>query len=176
MRLLNFFLFLFFFQTLSSQVLPCTSDGLNAGGDEPPECVICSIAGVYSGSNLGYSPDTTGYSVPFFVENSVWLSGIIGTTGEISATVLIDSCQIEEGLDFALFGENLNLITFDSSQIVGSPSASLQANGLLTGGLYYFMLDGRNGDVCDFTIIVTGLNEGTFPESAGQINKAVYQK
>ena len=125
----------------------------NPGG-APPGCLMCSP--VITGSNAGFGPGQAfNCGVP---QSSVYMHFIADNTGMMSAVLLITNCQTGAGLQMIMFdgvtGAELGCF---SSQ--GSLSGTISVGGLIPGRIYVMMLDGFNGDVCDFSLVVNqGLN------------------
>ncbi len=162
----------FIFTQLKSQVgVPCcVSPGspagcAEAGSSQANACIICSLAGVYSGNNSSYG--ATGSFSCGVPHNSAYVSVIADANGVIDATVLTSNCNTGEGLQLILWDAAGNEI--DCFSVGGSPTATVGATGLTPGGLYTFQIDGFNGDACDFTIIVSGADTGALPDPPGPV-------
>ena len=140
--------------------LPCAPFGNNPPGDEPPGCFICSSTVI--SSNAGATPDTTDYESCLTQENSVWVNILADSSGALSATFLASDCQTGDGIEMAIYDDEFNCLgVFDQ---VGAITGNVQVGGLVAGKKYLIQLDGVNGDVCDFTLVVTGGGQGTqFP-------------
>ncbi|MCB0663084.1 MAG: fibronectin type III domain-containing protein, partial [Saprospiraceae bacterium] len=123
-------------------------------GDDPRTCIMCGP--IYLGNSGGYTPDTFAYDFPCgTVENSQWLAFHSNSTN-ISIIVEPSNCRMEEGLEAAIYNDRFERVSdcFASS----NPTTQLVVNAenLLPGNVYYIMVDGKSGDVCDFRLIIVG--------------------
>ncbi len=122
-------------------------------------CMIC--LNNLSGTTAGF----TSQMIPGFcgtIENDQWLSFIAGAPA-ITIVANASNCAVGHGVQMGLFTAcNTAPIACAGgmSQGAGSP-VTLSAN-LTPGQLYYLMVDGYAGDICDFTLNIT-------PTSAIQI-------
>ncbi len=157
---LTLILVLFSLQWGSAQA-PC-----GVAGDEPPGCTLCGP--VYSGNTAGFTPGT---SIPGFcgtIENNQWLSF---QAAAVSATVSITSfnCQNGQGVQLYMSDTNLNPVSNCFSSGGNNIPGNVTATGLTPGDIYYIMIDGFAGDVCDIIInLVGGINTGP-PDPPGPI-------
>jgi len=141
-----------------------------AGTTQANSCMICNLAGIYSGNNGPY-PAIGDFScgIP---HNSAYVSVIADGSGIISATMLTDlrTCinNPVTGLQLILrdqLGDEL-----DCAFIGAVPNSNpINASGLVPGALYTFQIDGLDGDACDYTLITSGVINGTSPDPPGPI-------
>ena len=122
-------------------------------------CVICDIDG-YTGIN----DDTeVGQAPPGFCTNTVhhmqWIAFIAGSTN-LTITVTPSNCDDGEGLEVGIY-ESLDCSTFnrvsncDGDIQEGEIGTFTNTQPLVIGQYYYFVMDGNNGDICNYTIQVT---------------------
>lgn len=128
---------------------PCgiPSDNLNT-------CVMCGP--IYIGNSDGYTADTFDYDFPCgVIENSQWIRFIAGSTN-LGAILLSSNCTNNNGLEIAFYDQSLNLIGDCLKDSVPNDTLYLNTPGATPGEIYYIMIDGVNGDVCDFVLTVLG--------------------
>lgn len=163
MRILFTFSLLLFSSFLFGQTVCTPGMGGVAPTDEFPGCRMC--VNVFSGSNEGYTRDADLNEACGTVENSLWLSFIADDSGEFEATFLSNSCTNNQGLELSLFDKDKNKIEcFD-----GNGPGNISTTGLLPGEVHYVMIDGKDGDVCDFTFIIN--KGGTEFGAPGQVDE-----
>ncbi len=172
-KILVFSLFLIsIFQVLNGQTrTPCCvapnvpSGCTEAGTNISNACVICSAAGVYSGNNGGYpagTPMSCGVA-----QNSAFVGVIADASGVIDANIITSNCNTGEGLQTNLWDSAGNEL--DCFSVQGSVTTTVGASGLIPGDLYFFQVDGFNGDFCDYTLIVNGSAATSVPVALGSI-------
>lgn len=127
---------------------PCGS-----AADDPPGCFLCSP--VFVGSNQGATPGNTPGNFCGVIHNNVWISFIACST-TISFNVSPTSCQTGEGIQVVVTDSNLNPVSNCCSPPPNMVNCSVTATGLTPGEIYYVMIDGSTGDVCDFVLTATG--------------------
>lgn len=153
MRFLIALITLLITQSLFAQI-PICSENVSAG-DEPPGCLFCTTS-IVSGTLSGYSSDTAVYTAPFVVDQGAWVSFVADAFGTIEVTLLASNCNTGKGIEIAPFDQNLeSIVAIDNN---GGPTNRFTLNGLIAGELYYFLIDGVDGDACDFTLILNGFN------------------
>ncbi|MEZ4951183.1 MAG: T9SS type A sorting domain-containing protein [Saprospiraceae bacterium] len=144
-----FLLFVFFNQTFLAQEL--TTCGQLA--DEPPGCFLCDRTVTFR--NEGFTPEYPGQEFQCgSVENSFWIS-VIPTEPEITITLESSNCDKGHLLQFLLYNQLLEPVT----PCYGSSDwGAMNAKNLVPGELYYLMVDGFDGAVCDMGItFVSGI-------------------
>ncbi|MEZ5057192.1 MAG: PKD domain-containing protein [Saprospiraceae bacterium] len=146
--LLTVFLTLLVSSSYSQLPPPCGSVG-----DDPPGCFMCSP--VLIGSNAGATPGNTPGNFCGVIHNNVWISFLACSTS-ISFTVVPQNCQNGEGLQAVVTDINLNPVSNCCSPPPNMVSCNVTATGLTPGDIYYVMIDGSTGDVCDFILTATG--------------------
>lgn len=166
-------LFLFCSITLFAQPEPC---GPNP--DMTPfcadACIICDIDG-FTGIN---SEGVTGQAPPGFCTNTVhhmqWIGFIAGSTN-LTLSVSVFNCQDNNGLEVGIY-QSLDCQTF---QAVSNCDGDIPPNTtqnfsntvpLTIGQYYYFVMDGNNDDVCNYTIkVINGTTEVMPLDDSGTI-------
>ncbi|MDF1866584.1 MAG: gliding motility-associated C-terminal domain-containing protein [Saprospiraceae bacterium] len=125
-------------------------------------CVICDIdgfTGVNNSQVVGIGPNdfcTT------FQHNITWIAFIAGSE-DLTIEVEVSGCQINWGLEIGIY-ESLDCETFqqvtlcDTDIQPGETGVFSNNQPLTIGQYYYFVMDGSNGDICNYTVNVT---EGT---------------
>lgn len=155
---------LLFFATIitHAQTEPC-----GTAGDEPPGCLMCGP--IYIGSTSGYTPGTPGPTFPCgSIENNQWIAIIAGSTN-ISATILASNCQNSQGVQLLIYDTNLNPVSTCFSSGGNNIPGNVSASGLTPGEVYWIMIDGFAGDICDITLTVTGGQNTGPPDPPGPI-------
>ncbi len=143
---------LFFFLLLCLEVT-----GQDCNFPSPPSntCanapLLCNLDG-YCSDNSAAQNSGTPNAFCGFVENNNWVSFIAGST-EFELKVTVDNCANGLGLQAQIFRTN-NCQFFTSVSNCLDPvigSANIIASGLVIGQVYYLMMDGKEGDVCDYS-------------------------
>ena len=122
-------------------------------------CVICDING-YTGIN----DDTQqGQAPPGFCTTQIhhmqWIAFIAGSTN-LTITVKPSNCNGGQGLEIGIY-RSLNCSTFqlvsncDTDVQQGETGVFTNTVPLVIGQYYYFVMDGNQGDICNYTINVT---------------------
>lgn len=122
-------------------------------------CVICDING-YTGIN----DDTQqGQAPPGFCTTQIhhmqWIAFIAGSTN-LTITVKPSNCNFGPGLEIGIY-RSLNCSTFqlvsncDTDVQEGETGVFTNTVPLVIGQYYYFVMDGNQGDICNYTINVT---------------------
>ncbi|MEZ5055416.1 MAG: hypothetical protein R2879_00110 [Saprospiraceae bacterium] len=110
---------------------------------------------MYIGSTAGYTPNLFPAGFCGSIENNQWLAFVAGST---TASVTITSWNCRNGQGVQLYMTDVNLVPvsscFSSKWKPCSPDKS--HTGLFPGEVYYIMIDGFAGDVCDIQINIIG--------------------
>ena len=152
------FLLVFFVQVLMGQFICPPFGSGNEIPDEPPGCTICGSTVIMS--NEGATSDTTDYESCLEIENSLWFTYFENGSGSMKAVFSTEDCIKGEGLEMAIYDEDLNCLVFFSEP--GLETGNIELRGLSPGKRYFIQLDGINGDVCDFTLVIQ--NQGGVPD------------
>jgi len=155
MRFSIFVFLMFVFQNSYSQ-LSCEDDNLALNqGDYPPGCVVCSP--IVTADNFGYtSDDTLQYDFPCgAVENSIWFTLFTSTDGQLSFNMTAKNCKNGSGLEAAIYDKDLNKVS-NCFSLFNDVSTTFYV-ALPESKTYYLMIDGIDGDECEFGFFVNGL-------------------
>ncbi len=135
---------------------PClTGSGGDFPGDEPPGCTLCNS--VYSGSTIGFSADNEVYDFNCgTIENSQWISFLVNENGQVNFDLTSSGCEQGKGIEAALYDKDLNLIGNCVSAVTQTDSLNIFAENLEPGSLYRLMIDGVDGDHCNFRLSCFG--------------------
>jgi gliding motility-associated-like protein len=128
-------------------------------------CVICDING-YTGTN---SLPGLGEAPPGFcagqLHNTQWV-GFVANSTSLTIAISVFNCTVDqdnnginEGLQIGIYNttdcNSFSLVSNCDDQVFDNTTQNFTANGLTIGGIYFIVLDGAFGDICDFTINVT---------------------
>jgi gliding motility-associated-like protein len=165
MRLLLLTLFLFTAYALSAQ-LPgvCPPGQIALSNTCAGACVLCDFQTFTSSNNT----TNQGQQVPpgfcpgqaIFAHNVQWIGFVAGSTN-ITMTITPTNCALagSQGLQAGVWGtsdcNSFNLVSNCLYQVPPNQPSTLTLTGLTVGGTYFFVVDGFNDDVCDFTVNVT---------------------
>jgi hypothetical protein len=117
-------------------------------------CVSCTFDGYYKGSTAGF----TGSSLPgcFLKENDQWFAfWARGNTANFSITP--SNCMQGKGIQVALYKDCSQVLACDYGCVTcGDSPRTLHYNNLEPGQWYYLVVDGFDGDICEFEINYQG--------------------
>ncbi len=157
-RSLTFAFFLSTIALLKGQPMPCGPDPAMTSTCAPA-CVICDING-FTGIN---NSSVQGQTPPGFCTSQShhlqWIAFIAGSTN-LTITVKPTGCQLGEGLEVGIY-LSLDCQTFqlvsncDTDIAPGETGIFKNTVPLIIGQYYYFVMDGSNDDICNYTINVT---------------------
>lgn len=119
-------------------------------------CIYCQLDGV-TGSTNGIKLGDNTVCDQITIHNAQWF-GFAEGSEPITIDVLVSNCQNGDGLQVALFNQcsDPDALTCNPGATgMGDQPISLQYDNYLVGKSYYLLIDGWNGDLCDFTIKVT---------------------
>ncbi len=159
-RILLALLFLGFSLALWAQPEPCEEPVMTPFCDSVSgsACVICDIDG-FTGVNNGGS---SGEAPPGFctstVHNGRWIAFIAGSES-LTIRLSVANCQSGWGLELGIYAgndcSNFQLVSNCDGSVNENTSAIFTTNAPLTIGQYYYIvMDGNNGDVCEWTFEV----------------------
>jgi len=129
-------------------------------------CVLCEGL---DGLTLNNSITDLGEAPPGFcapqLHNTQWIGFVAGST-EIDMDIAVFNCGGigNGGLQIGIYGtsdcDSYTLVSNCEPSVPPNTTMTFNANNLTIGGIYFVVIDGSNGDICDFTIDVTnGLAE-----------------
>ena len=159
------------FDICVSAITPPVSGAVAGCGSNPITGNTCCDAILLTDNMNGYCGNTGGYtddppSIPgfcAFIENNSWIA-FVAEASTVEIGILHSNCASGNGIQAILFETsdctNFTQISEDcwNPGPSGSSSGSLIANNLTPGETYYLMIDGWNGEVCDYTLsIVSGV-------------------
>jgi hypothetical protein len=114
-------------------------------------CVSCMFSNV-TGNNGGIISDGRQSSCIQVLHNSLWYSFIAGISGSAHFTITPSNCQNGDGLQIALYSDCSSLSLFCDAGSVGNGDTPLGFQAaLIQGQTYFLVIDGFNGDVCDYS-------------------------
>jgi gliding motility-associated-like protein len=143
---------------LNAQPQPC---GTNPAMTSTcmPACIICDIDG-FTGIN---NSQVTGQAPPGFCTSEIhhmqWIGFIAGSTN-LTLEVHVFNCQFNEGLEIGIYEgidcQNFQLVSNCDTDVSENQTGVFTNTVPLTvGQYYYFVMDGSQDDVCQYTIEVT---------------------
>lgn len=157
--------------SLSSQTTPiCVLGHGEVGADDCANaCIFCSLNG-YIGNTAGYSAgQAPGFCAA--VDNDKWI-GFLADADSISIRVTPANCQLGNGLEVALYAVcDAPPLACSAGQVgEGTVVRTLEAT-LVPGQPYFLMIDGFQGDVCNFLIQTSPTDAAALPpvDSAGTV-------
>lgn len=124
-------------------------------------CVLCEGLEDYTFNNslpdLGQAPPD--FCAPQ-LHNTQWVGFVAGSTS-ITMDIDVFNCTNaggEQGLQIGIYGTS-DCASFNSvsncEPSIPPGTATFNATGLTPGGIYFIVVDGNFGDICDFTVEVT---------------------
>jgi|GEM_PF-2353711 len=151
--------------------------------------MICNLDGYTGNTSSSYTPDcstcaSSGGDYSNMCQSCSEFDGIINNNSWITftaeatiATLKFDvtNCVNHQGIQFGIYSgsncDNFHLLTdiaFTSpTQGLGEGAFTITANPLTVGNVYYIMVDGYAGDVCDYEIsVIDGIATGTVTGTA----------
>ena len=116
--------------------------------------LVCTLDG-YCSSNTGSTNTGTPNAFCGIVENNSWVKFIAGSTF-LNLQITVNNCQNNSGLQAQFFStSDCNDFTAVSNcldPVFGTDN--LNCDNLIVGEVYYLMMDGKNGDVCDYQYVL----------------------
>ncbi len=113
---------------------------------------VCTLDG-YCANNQGAVNSGTPNAFCGGVENNNWVKFVAGSTS-FQIRISVNNCQTGQGLQAQFFFTEdcqfFEAVTNCLNPVANNQSGTLIANDLIIGETYYFMMDGKNGDVCDY--------------------------
>jgi gliding motility-associated-like protein len=146
---------------VSAQPLPCGSPAAMTSFCKDA-CIICDIDG-FTGIN---NSTTTGEAPPGFctsyVHHMQWIAFIAGTT-DVAIEMSVTNCNnpgsgggLEVGIYKSLDCKKYELVSNCDTDIPNNTKETfINTVPLIVGQYYYFVMDGSDGDVCNYTLKVT---------------------
>jgi len=134
------------------------------GGDECSAAPLmsCNLDG-YMGSSAGYTPGPPPDGFCGLVENDQYFRFIVDEV-PVAIQIVPSACSINKGLQATLYSTN-DCLTFTEESLCASfgfvQPLNVLAENVTVGQELYLMIDGFEGDVCDFTVNVI---QGILPD------------
>ncbi len=142
--------------SISAQPEPCNPDAMTSTCLDA--CVVCDIDGFTGRNNLTIQGQTfSGFCTTMF-HNMSYIAFIAGTVN-LTLNVSVTNCNTGLGIEVGIF-ESLDCQTFtpvticDTDIPVNGNSTFSNLVPLVIGQHYYLIMDGSNGDICDWTFDV----------------------
>ncbi len=154
---------------LTAQVNPpCPTPPPPGAENCPASCVYCDFDG-YMGSNNGTPSGGNLVCGQISIHNDQWFGFTAGSTS-ITINVITSNCLNGNGLQSAFFDDcsDPDAITCNPGSFGGEGQPLiLTYDGFTPGEIYFLMIDGWTGDVCDYEIdIVDGSITPPPPDAA----------
>lgn len=145
------YILLFVLQSLIVFAQPCNYPlpPANTCQDAP---LICDLDG-YCSNNEGAVNSGTPNAFCGQVENNHWISFIAGSTSFV-LQMTVENCNAGGGLQAQIFHTTncQNFVAMSNCIDPVTTVATLTAVDLIIGETYHLMIDGKGGDVCDYSI------------------------
>ena len=122
-------------------------------------CIICDIDGFTGRNNSSIKGQAPPDFCTSYVHHMQWI-GFIAGTSTLTLEVKVSNCARNNGLEIGLY-ESLDCQTFrrisdcDTDIQPGETRVFKNTVPLTIGQYYYFVMDGSDDDICDWTIKVT---------------------
>ncbi|MCK6691055.1 MAG: SprB repeat-containing protein [Thermoanaerobaculia bacterium] len=169
--------FLTFYQTILAQ---CPPPGFPQPGNNCPQApILCENLDGYCATinNNNQQQDFPGCPPPYVLNNDEWFAFFAGSTS-ITIQVTPSNCtqggqnQGLQGGIFAGCGPPWNAV--DVQCACTEDPFILSSNSFVIGQVYWFVLDGCGGDVCDYSIdVLSGSTVGVPPDNPGPVSGPV---
>ncbi|OFY09615.1 MAG: hypothetical protein A2W93_07165 [Bacteroidetes bacterium GWF2_43_63] len=147
---------------------PCVSNPA-AGDFCSTPTPICNLNGYCGSTSSTYTADIPGNLGSIFcgsIENNSWLSFVADAT-TATLNLFVSNCTNAWGIQMQIYSVT-GCSTFTSVSNCYNPgtpvNGTVTATGLTIGQIYYVMIDGNAGDVCDYII---SASSGVFTADAG---------
>ncbi|MBL7796640.1 MAG: DUF11 domain-containing protein [Saprospiraceae bacterium] len=116
-----------------------------------------TIFGTTIWSNAGYTAEHG--NIPFCsgVQNDLWFPFVADSSGVVQVTITPVNSANGHGLQAAIYESCYVPIACNAGQQDGGITPISMSVAVIPGQLYYMMVDGYGGDICDFTIQATGI-------------------
>ena len=122
-------------------------------------CVLCDLDG-FSGTNSittpGQAPD--GFCAPQ-LHNTQWI-GFVAGSESLSMNISVFGCDQGDGLQIGIYNTldctDFTLVSNCEAAIPDGTTAFFNTNvPLQIGGIYFLVIDGNFGDICEFSVDIT---------------------
>jgi Secretion system C-terminal sorting domain/PKD-like domain len=140
---------------------PCGPPGII----EPAEncyttCVACEFS-TYTGSTGGWQGDPQPPAFCSNIQNDQWIA-FVATTDSATITINPSDCVFGQGIQAAVFAAECDemLTCNPACATCGNTVTVLDVVGMTIGRVYYLVIDGYSGDICNFTLNVSPAQSG----------------
>jgi hypothetical protein len=121
-------------------------------------CIICDIDGFKGRNNSNITGEAPSDFCTFQVHHMQWLGFIAGTPNlkiEVAVSNCVGSAGLEVGIYEGIDCKNYKKMSDCNTDIAPNTKWAFTANPPLTVGQYYYwVMDGNQNDICDYTIKV----------------------
>ena len=125
-------------------------------------CIICDIDGFTGINNSNVTGETPPGFCTSFAHHMQWIAFIAGTTN-VSIEISVSNCQnsgggdgLEVGIYKSLDCKKYELVSNCDTDIPNNTKQVFKNTvPLIVGQYYFFVMDGSDGDVCNYTLKVT---------------------
>lgn len=168
-RLLRFHFFIFLFvclcATAFAQPAPCTTPSATPAESCADACITCSISGI-GGSTAGFGADgASGFCGS--IENDQWFA-FIASSSSSTFTLNYSNCANSKGIEMGIYSDCGSPI--DCSFNTGASGVVQLVNvPLNVGEVYYLVIDGKDGDICSFSMSMTPSPDPPFLGATGPV-------
>lgn len=165
-RLLRlFFLFACLRATAFAQPAPCATPSATPAESCGGACITCFISGI-GGSTAGFGADgASGFCGS--IENDQWFA-FIASSSFSTFTLTYSNCANNKGIEMGIYSDCSSPI--DCSFNTGASGIVQLVNVPLSiGEVYYLVIDGKDGDICNFSVSVTPSPDPPFLGPTGPI-------
>ena len=126
----------------------------NGGDSFNNACILCGNG--FVGNTNGFTTDLVTYDFPCgTIENSQWTT-IIADATTMAITITSFNCSGAIGVEFALYDQDLSLVSDCFSSEGTETVGTITASDLIVGDRYHLLIDGYNGSSCGFSALISG--------------------
>ena len=156
--------------SVTAQAPVCISAAQFAADECADACAGCALNG-YQGTNYNFTSGGANFCGGNIVEtNSVW-HAFIANTASINLTVNNFNCAFGDGLQLVVLdGCGGSEIACNAGQAGSAGTPKVLNFNAVPGQTYYLMINGYNGDACDYQITISGAAIPPPPVSVGPIS------
>lgn len=143
------------------------SGAVGCGSFTPPGNTCCDAMLLsdgfdgYCGSTNGYTDDPA--SIPAFcafLDNNSWVA-FVASEESVELEITSSNCAFNKGVQVAIL-ETTDCVNFAIKSNCWNPgvvgTGTVTATNLVPGEIYYLMVDGWAGDICDYTVqVISGV-------------------
>lgn len=108
-------------------------------------------------NNSGYTISQPDLPFCSAIQNDLWFPFVADSTGVVHVTITPKTTVNGHGLQAGIYKSCDSIILCNSGQMNGWGIPISMTGAVIPGHLYYLMVDGFGGDICNFTIQATGI-------------------